>query len=100
MGDRTWIFYDCPKCGKKDGVEIYDTYSSFLYYEGCQYCDYKVDLSYYEEKENHLILLSTPEAKKRGYLCKKCNLYLYPDERLLGVCEDCLKKEEENNEKN
>ena len=18
MGDRTWIFYDCPKCGKKE----------------------------------------------------------------------------------
>jgi len=24
MGDRIWYFYDCPKCGAKDGVEVYD----------------------------------------------------------------------------
>jgi len=66
MGDRTYSYYNCPKCGKKGGVEIYDAYSSLMYVEACQHCDYRVDLDYYETAPNTLELLSTDEAKKRG----------------------------------
>jgi len=89
MGDRTLSYYNCPKCGKKDGVEIYDAYSSMLYVEACQACDYKVDLNYYESELNVLVLLSKIEARKRGYYCRNCDNYLYPDERKEKLCEDC-----------
>jgi hypothetical protein len=98
MGDRTWYYSTCPKCGRKDGVETYDAPSCLQYFEGCQYCDYKVDLSYYEEKQNHLVLISKEEARKRGYLCKVCECPLWFEERVIGVCEDCFKKAEEKNE--
>jgi hypothetical protein len=89
MGDRIWSYYDCPKCKKKDGVEIYDAYSSMLYVEACKYCDYKVDKHYFESEPNVLVLISKKEAFKRGYFCKNCNNYLYPDERKEKLCEDC-----------
>lgn len=68
MGDRTYSYYNCPKCGKKSGVEIYDAPSSLLYVEACTYCDYTVDLDYYETKPNTIELLSTPDAIKRGLI--------------------------------
>ena len=66
MGDRTYTHYDCPKCGAKNGVEIYDAPSCLLYVEACQHCDFKVDLQYYETDPNTIELLSTADAKKRG----------------------------------
>ena len=39
MGDRTYSYYDCPQCGKKNGVEIYDHPSALMYVERCD-CGY------------------------------------------------------------
>jgi len=91
MGDRIYGYYDCPKCGKRNGVEVYDHFSALLYVEKCQYCDYEVDLNYYEEDENTVVLCSKEEARKRGFLCKKCDDYLYFEERKTGICEKCKK---------
>lgn len=66
MGDGRYSYYDCPKCGAKWGVEIYDAPSCMLYVGSCQYCDYKVDLDYYETDPDTLELLSSEDAKKRG----------------------------------
>lgn len=89
MGDRTYYYYDCPKCGLKDGVEVYDHSSALMYVEACQDCDYYVDLDYYEESENYLVLLSKADARDKGYLCNKCDQYLWLDEREIGLCRDC-----------
>lgn len=98
MGDRYYSYYNCPKCGEKNGVEIYDAPSCLQYLEACQYCDYKVDLDYYEETENCLVLLSKSDAEKKGYFCQFCNNYLLPGiERITKVCIKC--KTEEKNEK-
>ena len=95
MGDRYTWYEDCPKCGGKGTLEMYDAPSCMQYSGICNECDYVIDLGYYEESENHLILISMKEARERGYLCKKCNSYLWIDERGKGICADC---KEVNNE--
>lgn len=95
MGDRIWYFYDCPKCGAKDGVEVYDAPSCMQYSERCRFCDYKVDLDYYYIDEYEIALLSKEQAKEKGLLCKKCERPLYPDELKEGICEDCKEGENE-----
>jgi anaerobic ribonucleoside-triphosphate reductase len=101
MGDRTTYYYKCPKCGRENGVEVYDAPSCLMYVESCQFCDYKVDKDYYEVDENHITLIDKKEARELGYLCKKCDRYLYFEERAIGICEDCFNKaeEKENEEK-
>lgn len=66
MGDRTVSYYDCPNCNTVNGVEIYDAPSCRLYIEECKYCDFKVDIDYYELEKNHLLLLTPVEARERG----------------------------------
>ena len=92
MGSREFWYYDCPECGEKNGVEVYDHFSAMCYSESCRSCDFKVDLEYYEESENHFVLISTSEARDKGFLCHKCDNYLYIEEREGGLCEDCIKK--------
>jgi len=66
MGDKTWTYYDCPKCGKTEGVEIYDASNSLIYVEKCRYCDYKVDKDYYETGPHTIMLLTPEEARVKG----------------------------------
>ena len=73
MGDRTYSYYDCPKCQTRSGVEIYDAPSCLLYVEACQHCDFKVDLDYYETEPNTIELLSSIEANKRRLTQKQHN---------------------------
>lgn len=68
MGSRTYIYYTCPKCGKTDGVEIYAAPSCLQYSEACQYCDFRVDLNYYEDGPDKIRLCSHEEAKNRGLI--------------------------------
>ncbi len=89
MGGRYISYTDCPACKEKGSVEIYDASSSMIYSERCTICDWRADLDYYEIKENHIGLFSRAVAKEKGFLCQKCELYLYPYERESGICEDC-----------
>ena len=94
MGDRIWYYYDCPKCGTKNGVEVYNAPSCLQYSERCRFCDFYVDLNYYyeDDEETILVLLSKEQARKRGYSCKECDRPLVGEERKKGICEDCRKK--------
>jgi hypothetical protein len=66
MGDRTWWFEDCPKCNKKNAVEVYDAPSSLIFSRQCGECNWTDGLDYYE-KGDTLYLLSKEEAKEKGF---------------------------------
>jgi hypothetical protein len=72
MGDRYTYYYDCPKCGKKNGVEVYNAPSCLMYYERCEHCDYRVNKNYYETDEHTISMMTDEEADKQGYRCKLC----------------------------
>lgn len=40
MGDKTWHFIDCPKCGGKGTVECFEHDSAELKLDTCSECDY------------------------------------------------------------
>jgi len=64
MGDRLIYYKDCPKCGKENGIEVYDHPSALMYVAICENCGYKEDLDYYELDENTIVLCSKKEYEK------------------------------------
>lgn len=71
MGDRYIYFYDCPKCGLKNGVEVYDAPSCILFSEHCNNpeCDFRGNRDYYEVDHHGSVELLTPEqAKAKGII--------------------------------
>ncbi len=61
MGDRTYWYEPCPKCGEQ--VEFYDAYSSLMFVAVCDNCGWKDDRDYYETGENEISLLTPKQLK-------------------------------------
>ena len=68
MGDRYITYTDCPKCGGKGTLEIYDAPSCLQYVETCDKCDYLGGKTYYETSPNTIELLTKKQAKERGLI--------------------------------
>ena len=74
MGDRTYTFYPCPKCGKE--IEKYDAPSCLLWINMCESCGWSDGLSYYEGPGNSLWLITEKQQtiKQKHTMCKHYNL--------------------------
>ena len=66
MGDRYTWYEDCPKCGAKDGIEVYDAPSSYMFSRRCDKCNWTDGLNYYETSPHTIELLTKEQATERG----------------------------------
>ena len=71
MGDRTWWYEKCPKCGEE--IEVYDAPSCLQFSRECQ-CGWTDGLDYYEARDNVIELLTEKGARKKKLIfdCPKC----------------------------
>jgi len=65
MGDRTIWREDCPKCGGKGTVEVYDAPSCIQWSCMCDKCGWNDGRDYYETEPNTIELLTEQQAKDR-----------------------------------
>ena len=65
MGDRTTWFEDCPKCGGKETVEVYDAPSCLQWTMQCDNCSWTDGYDYYETEPNTIEKLTEEQAIKR-----------------------------------
>ena len=66
MGDRYTWYEDCPTCGGKDTVEVYDAPSSYIFSRRCDKCNWTDGLNYYETEPDVIELMTEEEAEKKG----------------------------------
>ena len=66
MGDRYYSYEDCPKCGGKQTVEVYNAPSCYQFLRMCDECKWTDGLDYYETEPNTIELMTKEQAKERG----------------------------------
>ena len=62
MGDRTWWYQLCPKCGEE--VEVYDAPSSLLWSCTCDKCGWTDGRGYCETRENETALCTKEQLQE------------------------------------